>query len=163
MDFPCIHIQETGSHIRASAGLLLCAISPVEIQANGKSLSNSMDWLRPFHLQNVRFVQILPQTLAGCTIELHVISWPSFDSSVPGRILIALSLHAFGHSRAETTEACLSHVLALEGILYTFWGQTKFRPIISRDDYAACFAPFEPGGLPRYSPQIACHLTRSPI
>jgi hypothetical protein len=91
-------------------------------------------------------MQLLSQSSASFAVELHIISSPSLDATVAGKIEIALQLHVTKADRSEATEACLGQCLSIAGILETLWDRAELRPILGSDEFERFFAPFVPEG-----------------
>ena len=140
---PFVRMESIGSQWLASAGLELRELLRVRLRVDEPG--ERLRALSANHNDSMRLVESVARMADDpLSLELHVVTWPSFDPDRGGSSSLALRISAQAADREQAMASCLSHFLALWAAVRTLWSQAWFAPIAEESSYWRFFRPFAP-------------------
>ncbi len=137
MPVPYIETTADNTGVCSSAAFALAAIDLERCDRPSRLLEA--------HLSTVRLLQSLAYSAVPLTLELHILSRPSRDSSRSSVVELGLLLRIRGSCREIAIEHCLGQWLSLDSLLHAFWAHADFTPVERPSQLARMFKPFQPG------------------
>jgi len=119
--------QEEG--FRATFGLELISIQHGSSMCDPYCELQYGEAWKTTHQRNVRLLHAFSRWPHPCSIELHIVSYPSLDDQVVGRNEIGLRFHVQADTPNDALELALADSIRLDTLLDAFWPAAKFATV----------------------------------
>jgi hypothetical protein len=139
---PFVELRSFGSQWCASMGFRLEELLRWRLRSDEPG--ERLKALAATYQQSTRLVEWIARMSGPVSVELHLVTSPSFDPDHRGAIQIALRLSTLASDPEQATAACLNHYVALRAALATFWPQALFVPLTEEGAFQRRFRPFSP-------------------